>query len=259
MPRWCRTLAVVVLGGCGFTTPGSARAEDAAPPDLTSSLCGNLATDATEECDDGNTDTGDGCAACLIEPAWQCVGGQPCVHLAHLTLAPREALPSAGTSGGGGAFSHPCAAGAAIVGFDGRSSNGDTDIGMLRAACAVGTFADDGRITWSTVQSTPYQATQDSGDLGASRCATDSLVVGYIANAGQYLSGLQPLCAQVSFVHGALVIGTPVPLPVFGPATQQPVPAAQCAPGEATAAFEGKSGSVLDHFNLKCFALTAVP
>jgi cysteine-rich repeat protein len=246
-------VVLAVVSACGFTTPEGPL--DSAPsPDMTVGVCGDRMTSSTEECDDGNTATADGCAACQIEPAWQCPAGQPCVHVTGLALTPRETLPSAGSSGGGGVFSHPCAARSAIVGFDGKRSNGNTDIGRLRATCAVLAFAADGRLAWSVLQNTPYEANEDTGDLGVTQCAPDSLVVGYIANAGQYLSGLRPLCAPVSFVHGVLVVGAATPLPMFGPATQQLLPASQCAAGEATAAFEGAAGAVLDHFNLKCFA-----
>jgi fibro-slime domain-containing protein len=48
----------------GGTTDGSAK--PVAP-------CGNGSKEANEECDDGNTKTGDGCsAACKLEPGWQC-------------------------------------------------------------------------------------------------------------------------------------------------------------------------------------------
>ena len=139
-----------------------------------------------------------------------------------------------------------------------RGVHGLTDIGHLRAGCATLSFAADGRIVWSTIQNTPYEGGEQAGSLGTTRCANDSIVVGYVANAGLYLSGLRPICMQVRFVHGALAYGAPVTLPMFGPATGVLQPATQCAAGEATTVFEGKVGAVFDHFDLKCSAMTPV-
>ncbi len=41
-------------------------------------LCGNGVLDGTEPCDDGNTDSGDGCsAACKVEQGWDCTQAEP--------------------------------------------------------------------------------------------------------------------------------------------------------------------------------------
>ena len=42
------------------------------------SCCGNGTRDFGEECDDGNTDSGDGCSACRVETDWVCPLGEPC-------------------------------------------------------------------------------------------------------------------------------------------------------------------------------------
>ena len=42
---------------------------------ITSSVCGNGIIEAGEQCDDGDTVSGDGCSAtCQVEPGWTCVG-----------------------------------------------------------------------------------------------------------------------------------------------------------------------------------------
>lgn len=220
-------------------------------------LCGNEAIDGDEECDDGNAATGDGCSTCQIEPAWMCKVGI-CARVTSLLFTPSDALASAGSSGGGNTFTHTCAAGSAIVGFEGDASNGQTDMGRMRAACARISFEDDGDAVWTTVQNTPYAAQQMAGNLGTKRCANDSVVVGYIANAGQYLSGLQLICMPITLVHGALAYGPPVTLTTFGPATRTDQLPTQCGAGEATNVFEGKAGSVFDHFDLKCAELSPV-
>ncbi len=251
-----RGLAIaIVLAGCGFRSPSRPPDDAAAPPDA--DTCGNAVVDPGEECDDGNRATGDGCAACRIEPGWQCTAGT-CVQVIGLAFTLAEALPSAGTSTGGGAFTHPCDPGAAIVGLEGDRSDDDQDMGRMRAACAAVAIGADGKLAWSTVKNTAYAASEQGGGLGTIRCATDSIVVGYTANAGQYLSGVQLACAPVSVVHGAVSIGAAITLPAFGPSTRQAQPAAQCATGEAATVFEGRSGAVFDHFDLRCAVVAAV-
>jgi cysteine-rich repeat protein len=250
-------VAVLALGGCGFeisAAPGSELPDASAP----SSQCGDAIVQGGEECDDGNASAGDGCDACLIEPAWACPSGTACVQVTGLMFSPQEPLATAGSSNGGTAFSHPCAAGAAIIGFQGDSSDGVTDIGHLRASCAPVSFAADGRLTWSTIQNTAYQGNENAGALGTTKCANDSIVVGYTANAGLYLSGFELVCLPVSFVHGVLGYGPTTTLTMFGPATQQVQPTTQCAAGEAATFYEGRSGAVFDHFNLRCAAMTPI-
>lgn len=248
---------VLVTSACGFEVAGTSGVDAPASPEAGAPACGNHIRDPGEECDDGNTMAGDGCTACVIEPAWQCSAGS-CVHVIGIGLFARETLASVGASTGGAAFSYPCAAKAAIVGFEGDASNGQTDIGHLRAACAMIGLGPDGHLTWSAVQNTQYAGNETAGGLGMTRCPSGSIVVGYTSNAGDYLSGLQPTCMEVSFVHGALTYGPPVALPMFGPATRVLQPAAQCAAGEAATVFEGKAGAVLDHFDLQCAALVPI-
>lgn len=66
-----------------ITLPDAGAAGDAAQPGCgdPSSCCGNGKLDFGEECDDGNTTSGDGCsAACRVETDWACPNvGQPCI------------------------------------------------------------------------------------------------------------------------------------------------------------------------------------
>ena len=59
--------SVGILKGCGTDEPAG-------------SECGNGRAESAEVCDDGNTQSGDGCdVSCVIEPGWSCVAeGLPC-------------------------------------------------------------------------------------------------------------------------------------------------------------------------------------
>jgi cysteine-rich repeat protein len=63
-------------GGGETTASGGTTGVGTVPPAGGSSSCGNGFFDATEECDDGNTDPGDGCnQQCRLEYVDPCLGG----------------------------------------------------------------------------------------------------------------------------------------------------------------------------------------
>ena len=75
-------------GGAGGDDAGGASGTTDAAPDAAllevapPSVCGNGIIEIGEECDDGNTISGDGCSStCFIEPHYTCpVAAKPCVH-----------------------------------------------------------------------------------------------------------------------------------------------------------------------------------
>jgi len=266
-------LIVVVVGGCQFTAAtatnpapdGSAEVTDAPARDVTivPALCGNNTLDSGEECDDGGTSPGDGCdASCQIEPAWQCPGGKSCVLVTGLAFGDGEDLQEAGTSGGGTAFTNRCPTGAALVGFDGFltavNTQGGQLIGSLRSECAVIVFDAAGSGRSTSVTKSGYQGADFTVPAGATTCADGNVVVGFVANSGLYLAGLQLYCVPLSFVHGSLMYGTEVLLDFYGSNAGQEQPPTQCAADEVAATFDGRSGGVIDQFDVKCAAVTPV-
>ncbi len=227
------------------------------------SLCGNNTIDPGEQCDDGNTSTGDGCdASCQIEPAWLCPGGTSCVLVTGLAFGDGEDLQEAGTSAGGNAYSNRCPDGAAIIGFDGFLTAANTPggqlIGALRSECAVIVFDAAGSARQTNLTTSGYQGTDHTVAAGATTCADGSVVVGFMANSGLYLAGLQLYCVPLSFVHGSLVYGTAVLLDFYGASTGQQQPPTECAADEVAATYDGRSGGVIDDFDVKCAAVTPV-
>ena len=91
-------------GGSGITVlilPPDASA------DVPQSTCGNGVLDGTEQCDDGNADSGDGCSKiCQIESNYDCPkAGQPCKNLAvcgNGVLTSDEACDDGNTQSGDG-------------------------------------------------------------------------------------------------------------------------------------------------------------
>ncbi len=64
-------IGVLLLFGCRTKFGGAGHTKDAG----SESLCGNGLLDDGEECDDGNSEDGDGCDSnCRIEPGWHCEG-----------------------------------------------------------------------------------------------------------------------------------------------------------------------------------------
>ena len=256
----------VAAGGCSFDSTSESLtgmpvdAAAIASPDSAPSLCGNGRADPGEQCDDGNPHPGDGCdATCHIEPAHECPAAGACSQVVGLAFTRAGDLAASGTSMGGTMFTHACPAGAAIVGFDGLDSDDHMMIGSVRAECAVIAMLANGSISWSTTTETGYQGTENTGNLGATTCHSNELVVGFIGYAGQYLDGLQLLCMPVSQLHGTLVFGAARTATGWGhtvPANA--LAATQCPPGQAAATYTGKSGAVLDHFDVSCSVIAAV-
>ena len=271
-----------VAAGCTFApgaVPGEGAPDAPAPPDgaqgddgarrdgtapdavaFDASPCGNGALDPGEACDDGGAAAGDGCdAACQIEPAWRCpTPGSPCTRVTGVTTVPGDLLPATGGVGGTG-FARPCGAGQVVVGFEGYQSYGLTFIGRMRSLCATVVFAADGRLAWTGVMPTMAVGTEMGIMLPRTSCAGDEAAVGFTGNGIGLVSGLQLHCASLAHTGGALVLGTPRTLTTFGPAVETWWPPAQCPPGQAAIAFEGRSGSLIDQMTLRCGALVPAP
>ena len=72
----------VVIYVSGFGSACGDFALDVAFEGVAVDVCGDGVLGASEACEDGNTDDGDGCsAACLIEEGWDCPGGGGCVPI----------------------------------------------------------------------------------------------------------------------------------------------------------------------------------
>ena len=68
----------------GKTNDGKSIAIDVTQAGQLKTTCGNSVLDTNEQCDDGNTEKGDGCTPlCQKENEWECpTAGQPCVSTA---------------------------------------------------------------------------------------------------------------------------------------------------------------------------------
>ena len=66
-------VVLAAVGGCSGAGPGSCT-------QVPEERCGDNALAASEFCDDGDTDPGDGCSAtCTVEPGWDCTPGNQSV------------------------------------------------------------------------------------------------------------------------------------------------------------------------------------
>ncbi|MFN0247012.1 MAG: DUF4215 domain-containing protein [Kofleriaceae bacterium] len=129
-----------LVAGCGFgDNSGSAAmgvdgsvdpAEDArvevdAP--TSQPACGNGAREGTEECDDGNLASGDGCspicmvetaAACSLVPQGGCSGATPACDIGGIDVTECRAVTSMGTSNNHCSSATECKAGYTCIGHD---------------------------------------------------------------------------------------------------------------------------------------------
>ncbi len=70
-----KKVSAILIDGSGNTSEFSAAVELTDHPNPRSEGCGDGAISATETCDDGNTDPGDGCSAiCSVETGFRCTG-----------------------------------------------------------------------------------------------------------------------------------------------------------------------------------------
>ena len=99
------------MGGIGASTGAGGSAIVITMPDAgadrSASTCGNGVLDETEQCDDGNTVSGDGCSRiCQVENNYDCpTAGQACVNLAvcgNGVLTSDETCDDGNTVGGDG-------------------------------------------------------------------------------------------------------------------------------------------------------------
>ena len=227
---------------------------DAAP----STTCGNGVVEAGEECDDGNTAGSDGCSAtCEIEPAWACPGGSACMAVTGLALGSSEdQLAFVGTSTGGGGFVDTCAPGEVIVGFAGELDPDQSHLDQLHAFCSRVVFdGTTGSATSAAIANTPSHGNNTGPSEGSATCGSDELVVGFVGDADQFLSGLELMCAPVSFTHGSLHVGSARTLAMYGPGSTTLDMPEPCGSGEVANRYDGSSGATVDHFGMACAAV----
>jgi len=96
-----------ITGGGGSGVSVVLPSADASADIPQSSTCGNGVLDGTEQCDDGNTASGDGCSKiCQVESNYDCAKpGQPCKNLAECGnnfVTSDEACDDGNTKGGDG-------------------------------------------------------------------------------------------------------------------------------------------------------------
>jgi cysteine-rich repeat protein len=79
------TWTILMIGLSLFEASCGGDGGSAPPPPVASATCGNGIVEFGEQCDDGNTLSGDGCSAtCQVQVGWSCSGspstcGIPCV------------------------------------------------------------------------------------------------------------------------------------------------------------------------------------
>lgn len=113
-------------------------------------VCGNGRLDPGEQCDDGNTVSGDGCStACTLEPGWRCrVPGKKCVPLAGFDAG--SDLDDDNAVCGDGVISPfeecDCGDGSVPVPDACAGPNADGTYGGCTTRCLYGPFCGDGQV-----------------------------------------------------------------------------------------------------------------
>lgn len=227
--------------------------------DVEAASCGDGELLASEECDDGSDESGDGCGpTCLIEPGFECpTMNQACLPVLGLSRDTTITLLEAAGTNTGNAFTFTCPAGDVVIGFEGYANGAGDNLGSIRAVCgSLGLTSKGDALLTRTSASEFFGAGQNDPLLTVS-CGQDEVAIGFVPTTNTYVSGFQWICQKVSHAGGALQFGASTLLS-FGPSIGIEQTKRSCSPSEVVSSIFGGSGLSIDSMGLGCSAISTV-
>jgi hypothetical protein len=161
---------------------------------------------------------------------------------------------------GGSAFTAECADGRVVTGLDAE----DNDFGLcrLRAVCSH-LILGDGGVQVVDEDPTPMFGNETSYyDIDPVDCPTGSVLAAFdgTESGDGLVQNLRLWCAPVRWDGAAVSLGVAAPVANdIGSASGGSFGAGVCPPGQLAAGIAGRSGTILDRFELRCYQVTAVP
>ena len=155
---------------------------------------------------------------------------------------------------GGSPFTADCPDGRVITGFDAD----DNDFGLCQASaiCRRVMIGGDGSVSLTGPMLTPIYGTETSVyPLDPVRCPDGMVVVGYDGSDTDTVRRIRPHCAALTWNGADYALGPEQLAGNLGRSIGQDRGPWTCPDGQVAAGFQGRSGTLLDRIELRCFAL----
>ena len=184
-------------------------------------------------------------------------GGTPVAQL----VTPVGSATTVGELGGDGGspFSAECADGRVVTGLDAE----DNDFGLcrLRAACSHLVLRDGGVEVVDPAVTQMFGNESSYYDIDPVSCPAGSVLVTFDGSESDGLvQHLRLWCAPVLWDGSDLSLGTAVEVPGdLGSPSGGGSGDGACPAGQLAAGIAGRSGTILDRFELRCYQVTAAP
>jgi hypothetical protein len=161
---------------------------------------------------------------------------------------------------GGDPFVEDCPDGRVITGFSGK----DNMFGLtqLSATCCRLVVGPTGTVSTVDPIATPAHGSETSViDIDPVECPVNRVVVGFTGShsAGGLVHHLRIECAPITWDGDGYTIGPSAEVPQnLGSPTGFDQDSGQCASTQVAGGFEGRAGTILDNFKLRCYDLAPV-
>lgn len=223
--------------------------------------CGDGVLAQDESCDDGGTDSGDGCGGtCEIEPGFECPttnAGLPCLPIVGLSRgAVTTELDAAGELGSAN-LAFDCPAGEVMIGVEGYANLNGDNLGRINVVCGSLALGPSGDALLSRASESGLFGTMQTEPLLAAICARDEVATGFVPTTNTYVSGIEWRCQKLSHTGGALRFGDTRSIG-FGPTVGDGQAARLCPPGEVIGGALGGVGTSLTWLGFACAPISAV-
>ncbi len=229
-----RVLALAVMVGCHFDPSGAGS--------------------------DG-ADAGSGPGAASDAASGGVVGGADGAAALAQLVTPFGPATTVGDLGGDGGsqFTAECADGRVITGLDAE----DNDFGLcrLRAVCSHLVLRDGGVDVVDPAATATFGNESSYYDIDPVDCPAGSVLVAFDGSERDGLvQHLRLWCAPVQWDGAGVSLGTAVEVPGnLGSPSSSGTGEGACPAGQVAAGIAGRSGTILDRFQMRCYQVTATP
>lgn len=240
-------VAVLSLGGCQFRPAGAANGSSEP-----GAIDGGASAGPFDAAAGGGGGGGGGDADASGPP------DSPDAGLRALGLVPTGSATVLGSLGGNGGspFTADCPDGRVVTGFD--ADDNDSGLCQAQAICSRVIIGDDGSGSLSLtdpVETSAHGSETSVYPLDPVKCPAGQVVVGYDGSETNLVRRIRPHCAALTWDGTTYALGQEQEADNLGRFFGQSRGPWTCGDGQVVAGFQGRAGSLLDHVELRCYAL----